>query len=100
MPPDDEVVSAPEQTTQRAEDAPPRDHLEGVPPLSTYVAESAEDKVAALKLIADSIAQQRQMASRILISHPVNLAVFGVVLAVAAQWLKSKQNSSILRHSP
>lgn len=86
MPPDDEVVPAPEQPSQQSGDAPSTDPLDGVPPLTTYVAESAEDKVAALKLVTDSIAQQRQMASRILISHPLNIAVFGAILALAAQW--------------
>ncbi|KAL9078676.1 MAG: hypothetical protein Q9157_002404 [Trypethelium eluteriae] len=61
------------------------DPLVGVPPLTTALAKSSEDKLAALKLVADSVAQQRQFASRILIFHPLNLALFGTCLAVIAQ---------------
>jgi hypothetical protein len=58
-----------------------------IPPLSTYTAESEEDRVDGLRLVADSVAQQRQVASKMLIFHPINLAVFFLVVAVAAQQL-------------
>jgi ribosomal protein S18 acetylase RimI-like enzyme len=67
--------------------APQRDPLEGVPTLSTYIATEPEDVVPALKLVADSVAQQRQIAARILIFHPLNLAVMALVFAGMMQWL-------------
>lgn len=72
-------------TTSPESEAPPNDRLAGIPELTTFTAESEDDKVAALKLVADSVAQQRQMASRILIFNPLNLAILAVILAVAAQ---------------
>lgn len=54
-----------------------------IPELSTYIATEPEDIRAAHKLIADSVAQQRQLAARAVIFHPVWLAtmvaVFGIV---------------------
>ncbi|EOD51279.1 putative acetyltransferase protein [Neofusicoccum parvum UCRNP2] len=58
------------------------DALAGVPELETEAATGDEDKVAALKLVADSVAQQRQAASWAVLSHPGVLA--GYVLALAA----------------
>ena len=106
MPPEDDATAAPDATAspsppeqqQRVNDAnngnngrdgtkEAGDPLVDVPPLTTYVADSDSDKIAALKLVADSIAQQRQAASRVLVSHPLNVAVFGIVLAVVGKWL-------------
>lgn len=78
-----------ELTTSPESEAAPNDPLAGIPELTTFTAESEDDKVAALKLIADSVAQQRQTASSILIFNPVNLAVLAVVLAIAAQLTKA-----------
>ncbi|KAI9713268.1 MAG: hypothetical protein M1820_001255 [Bogoriella megaspora] len=61
------------------------DPFAGIPPLSTTLATTSADLLSALRLITDSIAQQRQLASRILIFHPLNLGIFGVLLAVIAQ---------------
>ncbi|KAI9694060.1 MAG: hypothetical protein M1822_003331 [Bathelium mastoideum] len=61
------------------------DPLADVPPLTTCLATTSDDKLAALKLVADSVAQQRQFASRVLIFHPLNLAVFAVILGIVAQ---------------
>lgn len=55
--------------------------LDDIPPLSLDVLSSRNDKVGALKLIADSIAQQRQRAAASLIFHP--LLVSGLALALA-----------------
>ncbi|KAI0395906.1 hypothetical protein F5Y17DRAFT_170149 [Xylariaceae sp. FL0594] len=51
------------------------------PPLSTHILESQADKENALRLIADSIAQQRQAAASHLISHPLLLAPLAATLA-------------------
>lgn len=75
----------------------PTNPLEGVPDLSTYVTEDEEEKVAALKLVADSIAQMRQTASRILIFHPLNVAIFTALLAVICNYLyKSRSDIGIV----
>ncbi|KAF1990733.1 hypothetical protein K402DRAFT_389649 [Aulographum hederae CBS 113979] len=69
----------------------PIDPLADVPELSTFHATSRNDRVAGLKLVADSVAQQRQMASRVLIAHPLNLAVFAVVLAIVAKLVQGSR---------
>ncbi|KAL9089399.1 MAG: hypothetical protein Q9165_005720 [Trypethelium subeluteriae] len=68
-----------------------------VPPLNTTLAKTFEDKLGALKLIADSVAQQRQFASRILIFHPLNLALFGACLALVARLVLRYQGSGDAR---
>ena len=64
-----------------------------IPPLSTYTAETEEDRVDGLRLVADSVAQQRQVASKILIFHPINLAAFFLVIAIAVQRLYTDTDS-------
>ncbi|KAF9881773.1 acetyltransferase [Colletotrichum karsti] len=57
-----------------------------IPPLSLEILSSRDDKAAALHLIADSIAQQRQSASFALVTHPVPLAALLLALAAAYQF--------------
>ncbi|KAK3390570.1 acetyltransferase [Podospora didyma] len=59
--------------------------LDDIPPLSLEVLTEQVDKVAALKLIADSIAQQRQKAAHHLMTHPYLLPVLLMVLTVFFQ---------------
>lgn len=66
---------------------PAEDPLAGVPELRTYVATDDEEKTAGLRLVADSVAQMRQTANSILVSHPVNLAVICVVLALVGRYI-------------
>ncbi|MCJ1349065.1 hypothetical protein MMC31_007301, partial [Peltigera leucophlebia] len=47
------------------------------------------NKVGALRLIADSVAQQRQSASRTLIMHSLNKSFTLLVLATLAQYVSS-----------
>ena len=61
--------------------------LNDVPPLTTFAAETTEDKVEALRLVADSVAQQRQLASKELTFHPIPLAIAIALLAVVGQYL-------------
>jgi ribosomal protein S18 acetylase RimI-like enzyme len=63
------------------------DSLDGIPALTTYVATEPDDVVPALKLVADSVAQQRQIAARILIFHPLNWAVMIAAFAGMLQFL-------------
>lgn len=67
--------------------APTQPSINELPQLSTYTANSDDDRLDGLNLIADSVAQQRQVASKMMIFHPINLATLGVVLAVAAQYI-------------
>ncbi|UPK90249.1 hypothetical protein LCI18_001184 [Fusarium solani-melongenae] len=53
------------------------------PPLSLEVLTDPNEKKDALKLVVDSVAQQQQIASRAIIFHPLSLAVFAAILAVA-----------------
>lgn len=67
-----------------AEDATalqPESNLDDIPPLSLDVLTARNDRVDALKLVADSVAQQRQRASFGLVFHP--LLVSGLVATLA-----------------
>ncbi|KAI1918957.1 hypothetical protein LOZ12_004446 [Ophidiomyces ophidiicola] len=57
-----------------------------LPPLVTYRAVSQADRVAALRLIADSVAQQRQIAAKSLISHPVSVAAVILLISLVGQY--------------
>lgn len=56
-----------------------------IPPLSLDILTTRCDKAAALKLVADSIAQQRHQASLSLATHPLSLAVLTCLLAAACR---------------
>ncbi|KAM0229560.1 hypothetical protein ACHAP5_011620 [Fusarium lateritium] len=53
------------------------------PPLAIEILTEPTERKDALKLVVDSVAQQRQTASRALIFHPVALSIFTAVLAIA-----------------
>lgn len=55
------------------------------PNLSVEVINDPKEKLDALKLVADSVAQQRQTASGILIFHPYSLAALVLTLSIALQ---------------
>ncbi|KAH8433720.1 uncharacterized protein LDX57_011354 [Aspergillus melleus] len=57
-------------------------------PLTIDVAETEKDKIASLRLIADSIAQQRQTAAKALILHPLWLATVVLCLAMSYHVLR------------
>jgi ribosomal protein S18 acetylase RimI-like enzyme len=65
----------------------PANPTEDLPELKSYTATTREDKVEALKLVADSVAQQRQTASKALIFHPVNLSIYIALMAVVGSRL-------------
>lgn len=64
--------------------APPQE----LPQLSTCTAESEEDRIEGLCLIADSVAQQRQIASKTLLLHPINLAMYLSIVAIVALYMR------------
>ena len=72
--------------------APAKAPTEEIPQLSTYTAESEDDRVEGLRLVADSVAQQRQVSSKMLIFHPITLAAFVLVAAIATQWTLNAYN--------
>lgn len=74
------VTNANGSSLSRAEPA----NLDDIPPLSLDVLTSRNDKIDALKLVADSIAQQRQRASYGLIFHPVLAA--GLIVAIGVTY--------------
>ena len=57
-----------------------------LPTLTTHPATTNDEKVAALRLVADSVAQQRQAASRALITHPLPVSLALLLLALIAQY--------------
>ncbi|KAL8930987.1 MAG: hypothetical protein Q9208_000088 [Pyrenodesmia sp. 3 TL-2023] len=60
---------------------------EPLPTLTTYPATHPSDRTSALHLIADSIAQQRQLASQALITHPYPLSITILLLGLLAHYL-------------
>ncbi|KAI0889063.1 uncharacterized protein GGS22DRAFT_66872 [Annulohypoxylon maeteangense] len=83
-------------------DPPSNPVPDDLPPLSVGIMDSESDKVDALNLVTDSIAQQRQSASYHLIFHPYLLAVLAVALGIAYQWswrIKRDLGTALMLHS-
>lgn len=68
---------------------PPTDEL---PQLSTFTAEDEEARIEGLHQIADSVAQQRQVTSKMMIFHPITLGVLALVNAIAISYIMRKYN--------
>ncbi|KAI9851337.1 MAG: hypothetical protein M1838_003978 [Thelocarpon superellum] len=81
---------SPPSTTQDLSTKVAPDPLADVPPLTTSLATEDPTVVAALRLVADSVAQQRQVAALAIIAHPSILAAYALLLAILAhfQWRK------------
>ncbi|KMP00192.1 hypothetical protein CIHG_02162 [Coccidioides immitis H538.4] len=69
-----------------SESTPHFDTLEHLPQLVTYPAISEDDKISALRLIADSVAQQRQIAAKSLISHPLCITALVLLISLAGKY--------------
>jgi len=69
---------------QRTEPAPTADPL---PKLTTFTPDTNTEKASALRLIADSVAQQRQEASKAILANPYVMATLALILAIEAYWL-------------
>ncbi|KAI1098835.1 hypothetical protein F4804DRAFT_346023 [Jackrogersella minutella] len=83
-------------------DPPSNPVPDDLPPLSVGILGSETDKVDALNLVTDSIAQQRQSASYHLVFHPYLLAVLAVALGIAYQWswrIKQDLGLALMLHS-
>ncbi|PNS18419.1 Protein transport protein sec1 [Sphaceloma murrayae] len=86
-------ASLPSSSSSSSETAP----APAVPELTTYLTTSPDEQLAALKLVADSIAQQSSLASRALLFHPLNLAFFVALSALVARWLyKDRSDAGIV----
>ena len=59
------------------------DHL---PRLGTYTASSLDDRTSALKLVADSVAQQRQIVAKGILLNPYILA--SLICVLSLQWYR------------
>ncbi|KAH9223269.1 hypothetical protein DL95DRAFT_380237 [Leptodontidium sp. 2 PMI_412] len=80
-----------------AQQTAPSNPLDNIPPLTTSLLTDPPSKIAALKLVADSIAQQRQFAARAVIFHPLTLAAYILLLATISQFLyKTRGDLGIL----
>ncbi|KAL8761973.1 MAG: hypothetical protein Q9184_001959 [Pyrenodesmia sp. 2 TL-2023] len=58
-----------------------------LPTLATYPATTPSDRTSALHLIADSIAQQRQLAAQALITHPYPFSITILLLGLLGHYL-------------
>lgn len=65
-----------------------RDPLAGVPELQTYLTSDQTEKVAAIKLTADSVAQMRQAANSALLYHPLNAGLAVAALALLTRAMR------------
>jgi GNAT superfamily N-acetyltransferase len=70
--------------------------MDTVPQLTTGILTSATDKQSALKLVADSIAQQRQVASYYLITRPLHLSILCSLYAITYGFNKSDATLTVL----
>ena len=61
-----------------------------IPELNTHLTTDENEQKAALKLVADSIAQMRQVANNSLIYHPLNLAILIAILSVIARFMMGR----------
>lgn len=62
---------------------------ESIPELTYQVAPAdSEERVEALKLVADSVAQQRQVASKAIIFHPFVLATAIVLVGIVSRYVE------------
>ncbi|KAI1210990.1 uncharacterized protein F4807DRAFT_46443 [Annulohypoxylon truncatum] len=83
-------------------DPPSNPVPDDLPPLSVGILDRESDKVDALNLVTDSVAQQRQSASYHLVFHPYLLALLTVALGIAYQWswrVKRDLGTALMLHS-
>jgi len=78
-------------TTSDAPNDVSNDPMADIPSLRSYITEDVEEKTAALKLVADGVAQMRQTASRHLIFHPLNTSVVFLLCVVVGQYLHNSK---------
>lgn len=95
--PDPSPLSANAEVSLTQDIVNKNDPLAGVPDLGSYVTEDVNEITNALKLVADSVAQMRQTASRALIFNVFNLAIYVLVLGIMSQLLyKTRSDAGIV----
>lgn len=75
------AISGDENETDQTRDHEPTMAEDGLPILKTFPATTEELKIEALRMVADTVAQQRNLASRAIIYHPLTLGLWVAVLA-------------------
>ena len=85
-------MEAPADQTDGAQAEEP---LADVPDLQSYTTDDEEEKIAAIKLVADSVAQMRQAANRSLIFHPLNMAVAVAAVSLMARYMYDRKHDNI-----
>ncbi|KAI0111311.1 hypothetical protein F4814DRAFT_349501 [Daldinia grandis] len=83
-------------------DPPTNPIPQDLPPLSVGIIDGETNKLDALNLVTDSIAQQRQSSSYHLIFHPYLLAILAVGLGIAYQYswrIKRDLGTALMLHS-
>jgi GNAT superfamily N-acetyltransferase len=63
-----------------------------IPELKTHPATTKTSQIPALRLIADSVAQQRQTAARAVIFHPLFLSLMAALVAIVYKVLYTSQS--------
>lgn len=86
-----------ESSTEGAATKPPTVDEDGIPILSTFPADDDDARAEGLHIIADSVAQQRNIASRSIIFHPITFAVFAAVVAVLKQLFYDSATTDLVR---
>jgi hypothetical protein len=76
------TMSTPSTAPSRIPTPPPS----SLPELRTYTTEDQDERIEGLRLVADAVAQQRQVASKALILHPLHIALYGIVAALLARY--------------
>jgi ribosomal protein S18 acetylase RimI-like enzyme len=86
-------MSAADDLTRATDATGPENPLDSIPPpLVTSVLTNEDDKIAALKLVADTIAQQRNAAARAIIFNPIVIAGYILLLALINNYLYSTRS--------
>lgn len=97
LPPPSPLSGPSEDLSSPTLEPTPEDPLADIPELHSYMAHEQADKTAALKLVADSVAQMRQSANSALIFHPLNLALAVGLLSLMARYVyDAKQDWSLV----
>ena len=87
LPPPSPLAAPADSAADIVEPGTQEDPLAGVPELKSYITTDDHEKVDALKLVADSVAQMRQTANHTLIFHPLNMAIAIAVISLIARYM-------------
>ena len=85
------LANPPDNTYESQKTSP----LADVPELLTKPATTDDDKIESLKLLADSVAQMRQQASKAMIFHPLTVGLLLLLIAIAGQWQYDGTSASL-----